>query len=97
MFRQKQANMKREMKQDYQNYIKQSQNIDARKQKIMKQRQATEDAGYFPGDQIGESFDKKRSQIADEVFNEIMSGKAKGKNSLPSKIGYSKASPVNTA
>lgn len=75
--------MQREMKNDFKNYISQNQNIDGRKQRLQnknKESQNTED--YYSRDSTS-----RRKQMADEVFNEIMSGKHK-QESLPSKIGY---------
>jgi hypothetical protein len=75
-FRQKQAQMKLEMKQDFQNFMHQNQNIDPRKQKIQRQRQPIQDAGGFlPG--LGQSRhqpseEDRKSQIANEVFAEIL-------------------------
>ena len=46
-FRQKQADMKKEMKKDFQNYVQQNQSIDPRKQKIQKQRQNVQDVDQW--------------------------------------------------
>ena len=56
-FRQKQEQMKREMQQDFQQHMKANQNVDARKQRIQRQRQQpSQDSGSSPfnfGDKRG--------------------------------------------
>lgn len=86
--------MKREMQQDFQNYIQQNQGVDPRKQRVQRQKQPSQDAGgCFPGDNnrvIASRESQKRSQIADDVFNEILNKKTKAQEYLPSKIGTSR-------
>lgn len=86
--------MKREMQQDFQNYIQQTQGADPRKQRVQRQKQPSQDAGgFFPGDNNRVTASRestKRNQIADEVFNEILNKKTKAQEYLPSKVGSSK-------
>ena len=46
-FRQKQADMKKEMQKDFQSYMQQNQSIDPRKQRIEKQRQIDQDVNKW--------------------------------------------------
>ena len=87
--------MKREMQKDFQNYMHQNQNVDARKQRIQKHRQdiGNSSADYYNNPST-DNHDSRRRQIADEVFNEIMSNK--GSNpSVQSRGGYSKQIKTN--
>ncbi|CAI2385004.1 unnamed protein product [Moneuplotes crassus] len=84
IFRQKQADMKRQMQEDFQKHLNQNKNIDPRRARIQKQREAVSDPDYYSANTSDTS--SRRKQIADDVFSEIMSGKAP---QIPQKTVYS--------
>lgn len=77
--------MKKEMKQDFQQFIHNNQNVDARKQKIQRQRQSVQDAGGYKANNLSyQAEDDRRSQIANDVFNEILQKKGQPPPVYPS-------------
>jgi hypothetical protein len=87
-FRDKQALMKQQHQKDFQKHMQNNQNVDARKQKIQRQRQPTQESGSHHQSQINKS--QKNSQMADDVFNEILGSRPKGtfvtQHNVPGKI-----------
>lgn len=92
MFREKQAYMKKQHQKEFQSYMQQNQNVDARKQKIQRQRQPTQDTGGFHSSQMDKS--QKLSQMADEVFNEVLGNRSNGLF-IPQQNFHSKISKLN--